>query len=278
MRNEMKYWLMAYVTHASDFPFWLQSSEWNIYLDSFEDKLKEGDVVYIANTEIGIYAWGTVWEKEQSRTNGQDFIKIGRGAIKLSLIDNNQIQQKKELSGLLSFPSGRFTFLTNKQVRILNNLMPYGVSKPPQPRRKQFIINQLMEEDEGLHTEYKEVSINNVPNEAYELAVAYLNQEGGSIYFGIRDNDKAVVGITATNAQRDEIKKKIENKLSMANPSILPVTNYTMDFHKVIDELGNEIPDVYVFELEVKPSSVKGYKTTGGKNYLKTFSGRRKIR
>lgn len=277
MRNEIKYWLMANTVHVSEFPNWLNISEWVVYLNSFEDKLKEGDIVYIANAESGVYAWGSIWEMEQFQPDRQSFIKIGRGAIKLPLIDKGQILQEKELSELLSFPSGKFTFLTNKQVKTLNNLMPHGVSKPPLPRKKQFIINQPLEEDEDLHTEYKEVSINNIPNEAYEFAVAYLNQEGGSIYFGIRDNDKAVVGLTTTTPQRDEIQKKIENKLSTINPQILPVTNYTMDFHKVIDELGNEIIDVYVFELEVKPNLAKGYKTAGGKNYLKTFSGRRKI-
>lgn len=274
----MKYWLMAHLVHSADFYFWLQSNSWNIYLDLFENQLNEGDIIYIADGEKGIYAWGNLWQKKQPQSVHQGSLEIGRGAIKPSLISREQIQQTDELSDLLTFPDGKFTFLTNKQVKIINNLMPYEITKPPLPRRRQFVLNQPAEEDEGFHTEYKEVKVNNIANEAYEFAVAFRNGEGGSVYFGIGDKDKIVIGMNLTYAQRDEIKQKIENKLHSIQPPLKPYKDYSMDFHEVIDKQGNEILNLFVFEVEVKRGLGEEYKTAGGKLFQKTYSGRKLIK
>jgi predicted HTH transcriptional regulator len=151
-----------------------------------------------------------------------------------------------------------------------------GAKQPPPPRKQQFILNQPAESDEDLHTEYKEVKPQNVAQEAYEFAVAYRNKEGGSIYFGISDKNKIVVGMNLNNAQRDEIKRSLENKLFSINPPLSPSIDYSLEFHKVINEQGNEIPDLFVFELEVKRGSGIEHTTAGGKIYEKTYSGRKK--
>jgi hypothetical protein len=277
MKYQMKYWLMAHTVHASEFSWWLQTYSWTIYLDldSLDERSKEGDIIYIADWEKGIYAWGTLLEKNSSQSKEQGSITIGRGSTKSSLISLEQIRQIPELSGLFSFPNGRMAFLTNKQVKILDSLMP--PPKPPMPRNRQFIINQPVEEDEDLYTEYKDVKSKNIFNEAYEFANAFVREEGGSIYFGISDKNKTVVGITLNNTQRDEIKRNLDNKLLSHNPPLYPNKDYFLEFHNIIDHKGNEIPELYVFELEIKRGFEKEYKTAGGKIYQKTYSGRKRI-
>lgn len=275
MKREIKYWLMAYVVHSADFPYWqFHATEWSVN-GEVEDKLNEGDVLYLANGEIGIYAWGYLSEKIVNESKEQSFIKISRGAIKSNIIGKNTIQQVSEIKDLLSFSDGRFTFLTNKQVKILNSLIS-GVSKPPLPSNQQFIINQPVEEDEGIYMEFKEINVNKIPDVAYEYAQSFLNQDGGRIYFGIRNKDKKVAGITVPYSKRDEIQQKIENKLYSIIPPVKPFEHYTFEFHPIIDEQGNQIPEKYIFELEVKPNASKDFKSASGKHSIKTFSGKRK--
>ncbi len=276
MRRENRYWFMAYVVHATDFAYWqFHATEWIVY-GSIEKNLNEGDILYLANTEIGIYAWGYLSEINQSGSTENHFIKISRGAIKPSLVSKSQVQQTKDIAELLLFNEGRFAFLTNKQVKSINSLMTHGVSKPPSPRNQQFIINQPVEENEGLYTEFKEINISKIPDVAYDYAQSFLNQDGGRIYFGIRDKDKTIVGINIEYSKRDEIQQKVENKIYSIKPRVNPIEHYSMEFHPVIDTNGNCINDCYVFELEVKPSASKNYESAGGKYSIKTFSCKRR--
>jgi len=254
---------------------WLfnQQSNWGEYLDSLNVNLTEGDVIYIANDQVGIFAWGYLLEK---RLNGRIFINIGRGAIRPTLIDKAQIHQEREISELLRFSGGKFTFLTNKQVKIINSLLPYEVSKPPMPRKKQFIVNQSIEENEDLCTEFKLIKNNKIPDVAYEYAQAFLNQDGGRLYVGIQDKDKIVVGNNIEYSKLDEIGQKVENKLLTINPPIYPREHYSITFHEIIDGNGSEIKDYYIFELEIKPNEFNNYRSAGGKLLVKTFSGKRR--
>lgn len=274
--RENKYWLMANVVHGSDFNYWrFHASEWTVY-GTIDNRLSEGDILFIANSEIGIYAWGFLTEIFRADSDEQSRIKISRGAIRPILIGKSQIQSIKELSNLLLFKSGRFTFLTNQQVKLISSLL-HGVSKPPLPRRQQFILNQTIEENEDLYTEFKEINPNKIPDVSYDYAQAFLNQDGGKLYVGIRDKDKTVVGNKIEYSKLDEIGQKVENKLFTINPPIFPSEDYTIAFHPVIDEEGNRITDCIVFELEIKPSASKNFKSQSGKQSIKTFSGKRKI-
>lgn len=266
---------MANVVHGSDFNYWqFQATEWTIY-GTIDERLSESDIVFIANGEIGIYAWGFLTQIVQADSDEQSCIKISRGAIKPILIEKSQIQATNELSDLLSFKKGGFTFLTNQQVNVINSLL-HGVSKPPLPRKQQFILNQTVEENEDLYTEFKEINPNKIPDVSYEYAQAFLNQDGGKLYVGIRD-DKKVIGININYAKHDEIAQKVENKLFTIQPPIYPNSDYAMVFHPVIDEEGNRINDCIIFELEIKPSASKSFRSKSGKLLIKTFSGKMKI-
>lgn len=279
-RTLTKYWLVPHVVYVGDFQHWLlHSSEWTVECDASKSRVDEGDFVYLMNPETGIYAWGMVLDVTLPQTPGeQGYIKISKGAIKPVMIGRNELQSRDELRGPISFPSGKFNYLLNRQVKAIDSVMPTGIAKPPAPADEQFVIGQSVPEDEGLHVEYKEVSLNNIAGEAYEYAVAYLTQAGGRVLFGIRDEDHTVVGITVDLKARDMVQKTVENKLSTISPQILPVTDYWLEFHQVIYASGNQVADCYVFELEIYEKASKNYETAGGKKYLKSFSGRIRIR
>lgn len=63
-----------------------------------------------------------------------------------------------------------------------------------------FIRNEVLALEETRHCEFKEVKgsnpINTIRNTADEYVVVFLNSEGGSIFWGIRDVDRVVVGVT----------------------------------------------------------------------------------
>src|ERR1043166_3445400 len=278
-KSTTKYWLMPHAVHVADFPYWsLHATEWTVECDASQDDVNEGDLVYLANAETGIYAWGMIVDISNPVNPGElGSIKVSRGAIKSGLIDRNDMLNRDELRDLLAFAGGKFNLLLNRQIKSLNTLIPPRTPKPPTPADSQFVINQPVSEDEDLHVEYKEVNINNIPGEAYENAVAYLRQEGGRVLFGVRDADHVVVGLAVDMKARDRIKKTVENKLSTIAPQILPVKDYWLEFHQVIDHSGKPVPDRYVFELEVNESASKDHKTAGGKSYLKGFSGRIRI-
>lgn len=273
----MNYWLVAHKHHSSETTAWMQSHSWDIVIESdyFNNNLNNGDILYIVEGDKGIYAWGYLKEIKEHASQKQFSITIGRGEIYNYLINSENIKREEKLRDLLNFPYGKFNFLTNLQIRAINNLIPLQFSKPPLPNKPKFIFNKSADKDEDLHTEYKDTKFNNIPNEAYEFAVAFLKQSGGSIYFGIQDKDYKIVGIKLNSNQRDEIKNKIENKLYSISPTIYPSRDYFLELHPVIDEQGNYLENLFVLELEVKSKSSIDYKTKGGKSYIKSYSGRK---
>jgi len=67
----------------------------------------------------------------------------------------------------------------------------------------EFILNHQVPVEETRHFEFKEIksaigAVDNIVNTSDEYAVAFLNSEGGRIYWGIRDVDRTVVGIHLT--------------------------------------------------------------------------------
>jgi hypothetical protein len=234
------------------------------------DEVVEGDVIFLANQGDGIYAWGRVLEK-----SGQA-LKIGKGAIGNSLVPSGVFDSSEILRGLLDFTAGQFNFLTNSQVKSINIFL--SGSKPPSPNNRQFILGDQLTEDEDLHTEFKEVNAKQIPNDAYTMALSFLRQAGGTVFFGIRDSDHSVVGLDIGVTERDRIKRDVESKLAKINPPIEPVSHYTVEFHQVIDRSGQVIPSRYIFELEIKPSAAKSHESEGGKVYVRTYSGKKRLK
>jgi len=149
-------------------------------------------------------------------------------------------------------------------------------------RELDFVLNQPLPIEETRHYEFKEVKGNNpvgsIENTSDEYAVAFLNSEGGRIFWGTRDEDGVIVGVHLDHRQRDEVRKAVINKLSQIEPVIAP-SLYRLELHQVKDQARAPIQDLYVVELVVPraPQSDYLYGTGKGEVWVKTDSGKKKL-
>jgi hypothetical protein len=101
-----------------------------------------------------------------------------------------------------------------------------------------FILNQPVPIEETRHYEFKEVKgpnpVNAIKNVADEYAVAFLNSEGGRIFWDIRDSDRMVVGVRLDFGQRDEVSRIVTEKLFNIQPAVAP-QSYRLEFHQVYE-------------------------------------------
>jgi DNA modification methylase len=148
-------------------------------------------------------------------------------------------------------------------------------------RKMRFIRNQPVPVEETKYYEFKEIKgmspVSAIENMADEYSVAFLNSEGGRIFWGIRNDDRVTVGVLLTYRQRDEVSKAIDHKLSQIQPAIAPST-WRVEFHQVYEN-GCAIPDLFVVELIVPRASQSNflYGTGKGEVFVKTNSGKKKL-
>lgn len=145
-----------------------------------------------------------------------------------------------------------------------------------------FVQNNIVRLEETRHYEFKEIKganpVGSIENTADEYAIAFLNSEGGRVYWGIRNEDRVIVGVSLDYRQRDEVGKAIDNKLKNIQPPISP-SSWRYEFHQVYDESGKPITDLYVVELIVPRSQQSNilFGTSKGEVFLKTDSGKQKL-
>lgn len=151
--------------------------------------------------------------------------------------------------------------------------------RSPQPVEK-FLLNQPVASEETLSCEFKEIKgdepVRAITRVVDKYVVAYLNSEGGHIYWGIRDEDRVVVGVRATYRQRDQIRRAILDKIMRIQPSVSP-SAYRINFNKVYD--GDQpVRDLFVIEIIV-PKSPNNllYFTCDGEVYVKTEAGKKRL-
>jgi predicted HTH transcriptional regulator len=145
-----------------------------------------------------------------------------------------------------------------------------------------FVLGQPLPIEETRHLEFKEVKgtnpVNPIRNLTDEYVVAFLNSEGGRIYWGIRDSDRVVVGVRLNYAQRDEIRRVVTEKLNKIQPPLAP-TAYRIEFHQVYDQDNEDtVSDLYVVEVVApRVSSPDIYSTAKGEVFVKTDAGKKKL-
>ena len=104
--------------------------------------------------------------------------------------------------------------------------------------------------EENRLIEFKEIRGSNhfrpILDVSDEYAVAFLNSDGGRIYWGIRDTDKVVVGVHLGEADRDRLRRDVTSKLAEIQPQIDP-TRFKLELYPVVG--GSE--DLFVVELSV---------------------------
>ena len=150
-----------------------------------------------------------------------------------------------------------------------------------QPTQIRFIQGQLVPFEETRLYEFKEVRGRNpagsITNTSDEYAVAFLNSEGGRIFWGIRDSDRITVGLTLDERQRDEIRRKVSEKLGSIEPPI-SIGDWHLEFHNVYDLQGETIEDLWVIELVISPQQEKEvFYTNSGELFVKTPGGKQKL-
>jgi len=147
-----------------------------------------------------------------------------------------------------------------------------------------FVMHRPVPIEEDLHHEFKEMKgaspVKIIKNTVDEYVVAYLNSRvAGSIFWGIRDSDRQVVGVSLEYQERDRLRKDVISKLSNIQPAISP-TEFTVPLHKIYESPGGDrtIPDLYVVEVAVpEVHSDDLYFTGGNEAFVKTDAGKKKL-
>jgi Putative DNA-binding domain len=86
-----------------------------------------------------------------------------------------------------------------------------------------FTLDRPVDFEESLTCEFKEAKaqpVQAVSNIVDQYVVAFLNEAGGSIYWGIRDADRVVTGVPISDKIRDELKQVIGQKVASIAPPV----------------------------------------------------------
>ncbi len=150
-----------------------------------------------------------------------------------------------------------------------------------EPTQIRFIHEQPVPFEETLFYEFKEIKggnpANSITKTADEYAVAFLNLEGGRIFWGIRDSDRITVGVPLDERQRDNVRRKVSEKLWAIRPPISD-EDWQLEFHQVYDLQGEIIENLWVIELLVPPHEEKEvFYTNSGELFVKTEGGKQKL-
>lgn len=150
-----------------------------------------------------------------------------------------------------------------------------------QPTQIRFTQGQLVPFEETRLYEFKEVRGRNpagsIANTSDEYAVAFLNSEGGRIFWGIRDSDRITVGVTLNDQQRDEVRRKVSEKLGSIDPPV-SVEDWCLEFHNVYDLQGETVENLWIVELLVLPPQERNiFYTNSGELFIKTEGGKQKL-
>ncbi|WP_395741164.1 DNA methyltransferase [Prosthecobacter sp.] len=117
---------------------------------------------------------------------------------------------------------------------------------------RSFVRGQPLEIEETRTYEFKEVrpdsKLSDIADVAEKYAVAFLNSEGGRIFWGVRGSDRIVLGTKLTFDARDRLRQNITSKLGAIRPAIDP-TAFRLEIHLVEDPGGET--DLVVVELFV---------------------------
>ncbi|OZI34227.1 hypothetical protein CAL29_11830 [Bordetella genomosp. 10] len=154
---------------------------------------------------------------------------------------------------------------------------------PRQPHRSKWIRGTKYPAQESRACEFKEVKGTNplgaIKGAVDQYVVAFLNaglSQEGAIFWGIRDEDRSIVGVRLLPQECDELRRIVTERLHQIVPPIAP-TAYRIDLHPVRDR-ETPIDDMYVVEVRVPSVRRTLLFATGGQEvYVKTDAGKRKL-
>lgn len=146
-----------------------------------------------------------------------------------------------------------------------------NVDRRAQPVK--FVLDEPLTIDETRYIECKEIKgdkpLDRIKDLVDKYAIAFLNSEGGQIFWGVRDADKVVTGVILNSIQRDIIRRDVTQKLHTIQPPIVAPTEFHIELYQVYQD-NKPIPDLYVVHLEVPTTHNKGlYYTSSGRTYVR---------
>lgn len=298
----MSYWLMGAPIHGTEIHSNYVGQPWPYQKVQPDARLREGDVIYLSGAYGGLYSWGFVTKKEpyydQDMQANALRVSVTRPVIREGLVPDEAVRRMPLLAELFATRKTNLVRLDARQVAAFNQLLRShaGDAPPDMPEEEvsvdrdhtrrveeefSFVLDQPVKLEEMRHVEFKEVTGGNpgssIRSNADEYAVAFLNCEGGRIFWGIRDADRIVVGVRLSYTQRDDIRREVSAKLSHIQPPV-PPADFRLNIHPVRDGEGREVPDLYVVEL-VAPRGNTGklYATGSDDVWVKTDGGKRKL-
>jgi hypothetical protein len=157
---------------------------------------------------------------------------------------------------------------------------------PPQKsstrvRPKTFRLNQTFLMPENKVCELKEVKeqnpVSTIGHVIDQYVVAFLNagiEQTGSIFWGVTNGTRTVVGVPLTDKQCDEVRRVVVDKVGSIVPPIA-LTTLSIKLHPLVSK--SPIP-LYVVEVKVPAIHGKYLHATGsGEVYVKTEAGKKKL-
>ena len=137
--------------------------------------------------------------------------------------------------------------------KILENNQPAKLEES-----KYFIRGNKLNIMEGMDIEFKNYIFplqQDKPMIMKKTICALLNTKGGRIYIGIRDSDLMVFGSNLNMAEKDKIKREIDDLLNDIHPRVEPIECVTK-FIPMKDENFRMIPDHYIIKIIVKRGKI----------------------
>jgi predicted HTH transcriptional regulator len=149
------------------------------------------------------------------------------------------------------------------------------------PKKRRFTLGEPFSLPENRVCELKEVKgrnpVGSIGSVVDQYVVAFLNaglEQIGSIFWGVQDVGRTVVGVPLTDSQCDEIRRVVVDRVCNITPPIAP-SALSIEFHAV-DASGS--PPLYV--VEVRVPAVQGshlYATGSEEVYVKTEAGKKRL-
>ena len=169
----------------------------------------------------------------------------------------------------------------NKQIAEKYLAIATDADNLTEPTQIRFIQYQPIPFEETRFYEFKEIKgsnrTNRITKDSDEYTVAFLNREGGRLFWGVRDSDRVTVGVTLNEQQRDEVRRVVSRKLVSIKPPI-SVEDWHLEFHQVYDLQGEIVEDLWVIELLLPPPRERDvFYTDSGKLFVKAEGSKEKL-
>ena len=202
----------------------------------------------------------------------------------LAFLRSKQYQKAIECfdEGIEFDSEGKISVLCeNKQVAEEYLAIATDADNLTQPTQIRFVLDQPVPFEETRFYEFKEIKGGNPANSITGIvdkyAAAFLNLEGGRIFWGVRDNDRITVGVSLDERQRDDVRRKVSEKLWGIRPPISD-EDWDLEFHQVYELQGNTTENLWVVELVISPQQKKEvFYTNSGELFVKTPGGKQKL-